>query len=238
MKMTNAKKQIFLAGTLYLTVFTSSTFANEAINQIGNENIVNISEAVNIPSSNKVSGEDELIKQLNEKAVSDNGFKGTIINRVDEKMERLTKLIEENALKEQLNRENMQSQQNTYQGSSEQVALPVVVGTTIISKKRINSNRERILNKEAMVVDSEGNKFTLSENNNSIIKTINNDYIDFNESDKKIPILVANGDIEKSSFGVASTMPITNIDERMKTVPKEDVAVPSLKESVVNELSK
>lgn len=139
-------------------------------------------------------------------------FKSTVMNKVDEKMDKITKMLE---AKEQ-------SQGQFTQASS--LALPVPVGTTIIT------NGKEIY-KEALVVDEMGNRYKLNNSNNNIIKAINTDFIAFKESDKKVPLLITKDD-EKTDIKVTNTMPITNIAPNFKT---ESV---NFDENILKELSK
>lgn len=140
-------------------------------------------------------------------------FKNTVMNKVDEKMDKITKMLE---AKEQ------QSQNQFTQASS--LALPVPVGTTIIT------NGKNIY-KEALIIDEMGNRYKLNNSNNNIIKAINTDFIAFKESDKKVPLLITKND-EKAEIKVTNTMPITNIAPNFKT--------PSINfdENILKELSK
>lgn len=149
----------------------------------------------------------------NNQEQSQGEFKNTVINKVDEKMDKITKMLE---AKEQ------QSQNQFTQANS--LALPVPVGTTIIT------NGKKIY-KEALVIDEMGNRYKLNNSNNNIIKAINTDFIAFKESDKKVPLLITKND-EKADIKVTNTMPITNIAPNFKT--------PSINfdENILKELSK
>lgn len=140
-------------------------------------------------------------------------FKNTVMNKVDEKMDKITKMLE---AKEQ------QSQNQFTQASS--LALPVPVGTTIIT------NGKNIY-KEALIIDEMGNRYKLNNSNNNIIKAINTDFIAFKESDKKVPLLITKND-EKAEIKVTNTMPITNIAPNFKT---QSV---NFDENILKELSK
>lgn len=125
----------------------------------------------------------------------DGGFKNSLMNKVDEKMAKIDELerkMNEQQLQNQLNQSNM----NFGNGGSSSVgslSVPVVIGTTIIEKGK------KTLSKEILAVDSTGNKFTLNEKNNNIIKSINSDYIVFKDSDDKFPVLITNASSSDSA---------------------------------------
>lgn len=131
-------------------------------------------------------------------------FKNSVMNKVDEKMDKLTKLLEQ------------RETQNFNSSQSSSLALPIPIGTLMITDKT-----GRLLYKEAYVVDENGKRFILNNENNSIVKRIDSDYITFKETDKKMPLLVTPGD-SKEEIKVTNTMPITTIAPNLKSVPTFD----------------
>lgn len=145
------------------------------------------------------------------------GFKDTLMNKVDEKMAKIDELerkINEQQLQNQLNQSNI----NIGGGDSSNMSnlsVPVVVGTTIIEKGK------KTLSKEVLAVDSSGNKFTLNEKNNNVIKSINSDYIVFKDSKDKFPILISSAftdGVEGANGGVIGTV-ATGFPNSMLEVP-------------------
>ncbi|KAB7891330.1 hypothetical protein [Poseidonibacter ostreae] len=213
-----------------MAILSCGSYANEQVNSAIDK------------ISNTIKTEAQLNKELN--AVQNNnesvGFKDTLMNRVDEKMSKLTAIVEENARLQEENRLNSElSLQTAQQITTEEVALPVLLGSTIISKKKIGSKRTRVLSTEALVVDADGNKYSMNTRNNNIIKRVHSDYIDFNDSDKKIPMIISsnNGELATSTPKINSVKGIVSIDKRFRTI-KNDVKASSLKDSVIKELVK
>lgn len=117
------------------------------------------------------------------------GFKNSLVNKVDEKMAKIDELerkMNEQQLQNQLNQSNMNFSNGGGSSGVNSLSVPVVMGTTIIEKGKIT------LSKEILAIDSTGNKFTLNEKNNNIIKSINSDYIVFKDSKDKFPVLISN----------------------------------------------
>lgn len=212
-------------------VTTNSPIANAFQNvqsQIPNE--------VN-PISNEVVGVSPT--QPTPMANVEEGFKSTLMNKVDEKMAKIDELerkMNEQQLQNQLNQSNMNFSGGNPSGVSN-LSVPVVLGTTIIEKGK------KTLSKEILAVDSTGNKFTLNEKNNNIIKTINSDYIVFKDSKDKFPILISNAssvgaDGTALGNGASGTMGFPNsmfeVPDSIKAKAENSPPVGSLQDSNVS----
>ena len=151
---------------------------------------------------NSVPNSDNLVQNPTVVPIdNESGFKGTLMNKVDEKfakLEELERKISENELRNQLN----QSSNMNFNGGgmSSTISVPIALGSTIIS------NGKKVVSKGVVVADSQGNKFNLNEKNNNIIKSISNEYIVFKDSKDKFPMLITNVNSDNGSSGGMSNV--------------------------------
>ncbi len=175
----------------------------------------------------------EKINQVTTTTITDNNqtgssFKETVANKINKKLENLDLTLKKyESQKVQSLPLTTQPRPNSKESKKE--PLPVMAGSTILTLDN------KVVSKQAIVIDESGNKYSVTESNNNIVKKINAKSIKYKKGNELLPILVSNELVQKKPIAVKSTTPIANTEVVQKVEKKE---LPSLSEAVKKELDK